>query len=357
MAHNLMIREDGKAAMFYVGDKPWHGLGTELQNLATAQEAIEAAGLGYDILQTPVVATQGGQKLTIPGMKALIPADRFGKPDCPCFGVVSDTYKVIQNREAFGFFDNIVGKGEAVYETAGALSLGEKIWILAKLPENLKVGKQGDEVAQYILLYNSHTGKAAARAKLTPVRVVCQNTLNASLKGDGASAVIRHTGDVMANMRQASELLGFAKAQYAEAGEKYNLLASTQANKAIVNSFLNEFIPMPAKPKTQNKRELDQWAEAVTAVKFDRGNIVNLFESGTGNHGESLWDLYNGVTEYTDHFVSAARDMQVSLKGIEARPWRAGKKAVGESRLNSVWFGKADKDKADAFELLLKRVA
>src|SRR6266508_1928657 len=125
MAHELLI-EDGEAAMMYVGAEPWHGLGTKLEHPATAEEAICAAKLDWEVRKIPLSAVADGITREIKGAYAIVPAHRWKEPTCPIFGTVTARYTPLQNRDAFRFFDPIVGEGAAIYQTAGALGNGER---------------------------------------------------------------------------------------------------------------------------------------------------------------------------------------------------------------------------------------
>jgi hypothetical protein len=122
MAHELLI-EDGNAAMFYVGDKPWHGLGQELHEPATAQQAIKAARLDWRVEEVPLYIVGGTRLHELPGKHAAVRADKIGTPDCRALGIVGEHYEVLQNRDAFPFFDDIAGEGRAIYHTAAKDSL------------------------------------------------------------------------------------------------------------------------------------------------------------------------------------------------------------------------------------------
>jgi phage/plasmid-like protein (TIGR03299 family) len=195
MGHNLNT-SNGRASMFYVGDPPWHNLGIRLDHPATAEEAIEAAQLDYTVKKKPLRAVIHAKRHAEVG-------DHFATVRLDTgdvLGVVGSRYEVIQNRDAFAFFDALVGDDEAIYHTAGVLGKGERIWILAKLPDYIRVGKN-DLVEKYLLLTNSHDGSSLVRAKLTPIRVVCQNTLSVALNGSEQEVRIRHT----ANAREKLE--------------------------------------------------------------------------------------------------------------------------------------------------------
>lgn len=148
--HNLMIL-NGQASMFYIDETPWHGLGTRLNGPATAKEAIQAANLDWQVSKTPVFTTVNGQRLLVPDTFAVVRHDPLNSP---VLGVVSKDYTPLQNAEAFGFFDPIVGENAAIYHTAGALGQGERIWLLAKLPGQLRVVAD-DGADKYLLLASS----------------------------------------------------------------------------------------------------------------------------------------------------------------------------------------------------------
>ena len=133
MAHNLLI-QNGQASMFYIDEVPWHGLGVKLNGPATAQQAIQAANLDWPVIKLPLTA--GSKHIPVPDKFAVVrkTGNLVQKSD-PVLGVVGKDYTPLQNREAFQFFDPIVGQNAAIYHTAGALGQGERVWILAKLPD------------------------------------------------------------------------------------------------------------------------------------------------------------------------------------------------------------------------------
>ena len=156
-------------SMMYVREKPWHGLGTQVEEAPTSAEALRMAGLDWNVVQRNIQVC-GGAK--IQNYKANI-----RDSDGTVLGVVTDRYKIVQNAEAFEFTDSLIG-GEVRYETAGSLNGGRKIWLLAKLPETEIVG---DKTEPYLCFTNTHDGSGAIRVCMTPIRVVCNNTLNLAL--------------------------------------------------------------------------------------------------------------------------------------------------------------------------------
>ena len=156
--------------MFYTREKPWHGLGTMVLEAPDSQAVLELAGLDWSVIQKSI-ETQDG--ITISEFKA-----NLRDMDNRVLGVVTDRYKVVQNWEAFAFTDGLLGEGVR-YETAGSLQEGRRTWLLAKLPQRYIIS--GDEIAPYLVFMNSHVGTGSIKPAMTPIRVVCMNTLNLAL--------------------------------------------------------------------------------------------------------------------------------------------------------------------------------
>jgi phage/plasmid-like protein (TIGR03299 family) len=232
-------------------------------------------------------------------------------------GIVGNSYQPIQNRDAFAFFDNLVGSDEAIYETAGILGRGERIWILAKLPRHISVHRK-DFVNKYLLLSNSHDGTSQVRVKLTPIRVVCNNTLTAALRGSG-EINIAHTQNAAEDMKQALSLLGLSNTLFEQLEVIFNRMALIKITDKQLLDYVKALVPDNGEEKENVKSE------------EIRKTFLELYESGQGadlSRG-SLWGAFNCVTEYVDHRMEGA----------------------SESRLESVWFGRGEKMKLNAFQL------
>ena len=175
--------------MFYTRQKPWHGLGTMVQEAPASREALELAGLNWKVIQKALLTADGH---LVPGFKA-----NLRDSDNQVLGVVTDRYRVVQNEDAFAFTDALLGEG-VTYETAGSLQNGRRTWILAKLPQNYIIS--GDEITPYLVFMNSHDGTGAIKAAMTPIRVVCQNTLNLALKTAKRTWSADHVGDILGKM-------------------------------------------------------------------------------------------------------------------------------------------------------------
>lgn len=219
MAHNINYNDKtGKYSFFSVNENAWHGLGQVVEQYPTSGEAIRHAGLDFEVAKSPLFTKSSGiiqsadsieigsTELEVDGSFANIRTDNN-----TVLGVVGRDYQIVQNREAFSFFDAIVGGGDGIlYETAGALGKGERIFITAKFPDYIRVGKGDDVTEKYIFLTTSHDGSGSITAAFTPIRIVCQNTLNASLRNMSNVVRIRHTSGAKQRLDDAHKVMGLA---------------------------------------------------------------------------------------------------------------------------------------------------
>ena len=295
MAHNLYI-ENGKARMMYAGKPPWHGLGTQLVGPATSAEAIMAAGLDWNVRKVPLFAIGGTGSAHVPQYLGVVPEDRWGKPDCPVFGIVGKDYHPLQNVEAFEFFDSIVGQKAAMYHTAGALGKGEHVWILAKLP-GVMVVTDSDLLDKYVLLSTGHDGRTCVRVILTPVRVVCQNTLTLALKSGEEIARAYHTRSMDRQLDSARQKVQALMKGFDDMQAAFRAMAKRKMSESAAKAYVDGVFPIPADVAD---RKVPDW------IIEDRANCVHLFRAGLGNDDpsarETLWAAYNGITEYVDHW-------------------------------------------------------
>ncbi|RYE02143.1 MAG: DUF945 domain-containing protein [Sphingobacteriales bacterium] len=205
MAHNLHFNETtGQHSFFSVKEVAWHRLGQIVQDYPTSAEALRFAGLDFTVEKRPLFTTlpEGDASISVPDHFATVRTDTDA-----VLGVVGKDYEVVQNVDAFAFFDSIVGGDGIQYETAGALGKGERIFITAKLPGYIRVGRE-DLIEQYLFLTTSHDGFGSITAAFTPVRIVCANTLNAAMHQKSNAVKIRHTMGAKARLEMAHQLLG-----------------------------------------------------------------------------------------------------------------------------------------------------
>ena len=322
MAHELST-VNGRTAMMYVEDVPWHGLGQRLESPATAREAIAAANLDFDVSLSDLTTKDG---IPVSMKKAVIRTDTHD-----VLGVVGDRYQPIQNRECFAFLDAVVADGDLRYHTAGALRKGEKIWLLAKLPGRIRVRSSQDVSEKYLLLSNSHDGTSCLRVFFTSIRVVCANTLAvADREGLGEGLSIRHQGNLVSKIRQAREVLGIAARYFDDLEGHFDRMARHLPTYAQVSTYFKTLVPDPEEGNPARAQNV-------------RDELFRLYESGQGQDipeiRGSTWAAFNAVTEYVDHF----------------RPTRAKTDFDrAANRLESAWFGSGSRMKIQAFQLALE---
>lgn len=267
-------------SMMYVREKPWHGLGEMVQEAPTSADALRLAGLDWRVDSKPVQVC-GGRK--VDGFRANVRAT-----DGAVLGMVSDRYRICQNTDAFDFTDNLIG-GEVRYETAGSLQGGRKIWLLAKLPDTSLLG---DAVEPYLCFTNSHDGSGAIRVCMTPVRVVCQNTLNIALSGAKRTWAARHTGNIDAKLEEARTCLTLADKYMAELNSAADKLANTTVTDDQIQQILSELFPLKDDASDREKNN-------VRALKDEY--MVCYFMPDVAKFRGTAWGAVNAMADMVDH--------------------------------------------------------
>ena len=285
MSHELTFAADGAAEMMYVGEKPWHGFGTKLNKPATSEEAIVAAKLDWEVEKVALKTVSG---VKVPSHFAIMRKDT----NTPLW-TVGTGYEPVQNKQAFDFFDKVVGQKLAIYHTAGSLKGGRIVWILAKLPGQLKIAKK-DFIDKYLLLYTAHDGQRANTMMWTPERVVCRNTLNIAMARGEDKFYMRHTKNVKAKFEEAARALHIVEERYEKFGEISSFLASVQFNGKLYMTFLNRIFPVKESDGDRKKRNAEEVKEKCEALFNNTKNTL------PGIKG-SAWAAFNSVTEYADH--------------------------------------------------------
>ena len=269
-------------SMFYTRVTPWHGLGTRVEEAPDSKEALKLAGLDWRVIQKPI-QTEDGQPVS--GFKANI-----RDQDSQILGVVTDRYKVVQNEDAFAFTDELLGEG-VVYETAGSLQKGRRTWILAKLPQRYIIS--GDEITPYLVFMNSHDGTGAIKAAMTPVRVVCQNTLNLALSTAKRSWSTVHTGNIQGKMEDARNTLLYADRYMAELGKAVDELQQIRLSDKKVYEYINALFPLVDGATEQQKKNLLKLKEDVKLRYFEAPDLKQVGKNG--------YRFINAVSDFATH--------------------------------------------------------
>lgn len=305
MAHNLEQR-DGQtsfASTMHNGQKAWHGLGQYVDQAMTAEDAMRLARMDWDVEKRPLFVEEPDDAdpdnpffTELTGWSA---ATRTDTGDV--LSVVTDSYQIVQNRECFTFFDSIVDRGEAIYETAGVLGRGERIFLTAKLPSDIIVKGDADVVNQYVLLTNSHDGTQALQAGFTSIRVVCNNTLTAALNGGLKNAIkLRHTTNIHQMLAEAAEIMGISSKYAAELTEAFNAMAKVKVTDKQLRAYIENVMNPKREQLTKAEREefSKQFVNQVDSImEFATCHDTQQTKAAKG----TLWGAYNSISGYFGH--------------------------------------------------------
>lgn len=288
--------------MFYTREKPWHGLGTRVEEAPTSLDAIKLAGLDWTVEQREIALL--GEDKPIANAVANVRSS-----DGKVLGIVSDRYKLVQNVDAFAFTDALIG-GDVKYETAGSLLGGKKIWLLAKMP-TAKVA--GDEVEPYLCFTNTHDGSGAVRVCMTPIRVVCNNTLNFALQGAKRAWSIVHTGDINRKIAEARECLELADRYMLNLNEYAERLLDVKVDTDTLMKMLGMVFKVD---ETASDRE------KANKKKLVDNYMVAYMAPDIAQYVGTAWGALNAMTDMVAH----------------ADPIRATKR-YAENRWNRIMVG------------------
>ena len=272
--------------MMSVREKPWHYEMTKdvtriIQEAPTSEEALVAAGLDWEVVPTQISLL--GQDKAIPNAVANVRSS-----DGKVLGIVTDRYTIVQNREAFQFTDNLIG-GDVRYETAGSLKGGKLVWMLAKMPSARILG---DEVEPYICFTNTHDGSGAVKVIMTPVRVVCNNTLSMALSGAKRAWSTKHVGDIQGKIHQAEETLALAERYMIKLNETAERLANVKFDEDAVKKMLDTLYPI--KEDSSNRERANNEASRNNfIVAYNMADIAQFY--GTA------WGVINAAADVVGH--------------------------------------------------------
>lgn len=320
MAHNV-------ETMAYYGATPWHGLGKKVDHLMTAIEVIAEAGLDWTVSKEKVFAQVNGKKVFIPGKYATV-RNTDNRP----LGIVGSSYTPVQNAEATEFMDALTGTGKAKYETAGSLQNGRIIWVMAKVPN----GGGVDPVEQFLVFSTSHDATMPVQVKATPVRVVCNNTLNAALHGQGNTFRVRHTTNVQDRLKEAERVFAGTLKYFGKTVATFDRMKGVKVTEEKLVKIVEKVFTGSLDNDDLTDRQENRLAKITE-------KILSLSVTGAGTDLPGVkgtaWGAYNAITEYLDHFTTVKGG-----KGISAE----------EKLLNSTWFGTVSFKTQKAFDAVLE---
>lgn len=323
MAHELTRREEGFYEMAFVGQTPWHGLGQELTENATIEEWQKAAGMDWVIEKTPVTYKTQNELQSeflneFAGQNVLYRSDN----KMP-LSVVSNRYKPVQPQEVLEFFRELVKENGFKINTAGTLKGGKHLWALAETGKFGEVCKD-DGVGGFLLLSTSCDRTLATTARFTTVRVVCNNTLTASLRENKNTVSFSHLTQFDHEAVKAK--LGNAVKSFGGFMDMAKFLQKQQLNQQKSQEFVAQLM--------SNFTQITDPDYDITKNRSYK-KIISLFDceaKGLNLVGHTKWGMLNAVTEYVD-FHNPSR--------------------TNDARLSNAWFGNGERMKSKAVELLI----
>ena len=268
--------------MFSVREKPWHGLGKIVMEAPTSKEALKLAGLDWNVVQEPIY-TEFNE--VVEGYKANV-----RDSDRKVLGVVSDRYKVVQNADAFSFTDELLGKGVR-YETAGSLQEGRKVWLLARLPREYIIG--GERISPYLVFSNTHDGSGSVKVAVTPVRVVCNNTLNLALDTASRSFSMVHTGNIQDKIQEAKDTLFMAESYMDCLGAEFEQLRRQKMTDAQVKEFMELLLPIEKDSTQIQSKNILRLREDLKKRYYDAPDLQKV--------GNNAYRFINAVSDFATH--------------------------------------------------------
>ena len=270
-------------SMFYTRTKPWHGLGVQVQEAPESKDALKLAGLDWKVYQREVYTDSG---IKIEGYRANV-----RNTDNKVLGVVTEHYKIVQNEEAFSFTDALLGKGVR-YETAGSLQEGKKVWLLARLPKEYIIS--GEQISPYLVFSNSHDGSAAVRVAVTPIRVVCNNTLNLALSTAKRSWAMVHTGNIKGKIHEAQETLFMAENYMSKLGKEFEELKRQKLSERQVKEYIELLLPLEKTSSLVTAKNVKKLRDDLRARYYDAPDLQDV-------GGNNAYRFINAVSDFATH--------------------------------------------------------
>lgn len=315
MAHEIEFI-DGKAQMAYVGQVPWHGLGTRVPADLTPNQMLDAAGLNWTVRKVEATAYDFETDRLYTLDRAALIRNNDGK----LLDVVSNDWNPVQNEEAFEFFNEFVEAGDMEMHTAGSLKEGQIVWGLAKIKESFELFK-GDRIDSYLLFSNFHKYGFSTDVRFTPIRVVCNNTLSLSLSST-VERMVKISHRKVFDPSNVKDMLGIATDKLVKYKDMASFLGSKKAkNEDIVEYFKRIF---PVSGAGDKKKEVSKNAQTALGILHTQPGAE--YAEGT------WWQPFNAVTYLTDHLAGRSAD----------------------SRLSSAWYGQNKNLKTKALELAVE---
>ena len=270
---------------------PFENLGTDTQGLLTAKECMEQAGLDWRVeLRPTFTQLANGKYVEVKHNKIPVRTDE----NIP-FNAVGNRYVPFQNVQCFDFLDLMIDDFGATYDTAGAFDNGAIVYMMLKLPQEIKIGD--DEVVPYLTMVNSHNGSTSLKAFTTPIRITCSNTLRLAIQQSKSSFAFKHTANATGKIAQGREALQISFEYYDEFQKELEKFIETPATVDTLNNVLDNVLVLPTERTDIDHNILNEGA--ITKVKLSRSKIIDIFENGDSNSvKDNAWGIVNAINDW-----------------------------------------------------------
>jgi phage/plasmid-like protein (TIGR03299 family) len=279
------------ATMETVRSDPWADVATHFEKPPKSiEEALEGCGLNWTVSKRELWTggkgnMDGAGTILVPNYNVIMRDDT----EYP-LGVVSDKFEPFNNIDGFTYLNEMIGEVEIV--TAGDFDGGKTVWVLAKVPGHILVG--GNPTEQYILFRNGHDGKTSAGYCMTPIVVVCKNTLSLAWSGTKNKFSINHIGDMPQRIKQAQEVLGITSNYYDKYKQFGDKLALTKmSDKKTLEVFMKLLYP-------NGVGDSDRAKNSAESAKLAMEQI--MAGPTLGNGKGTKWGAVNAIGEYLDWY-------------------------------------------------------
>lgn len=297
MAHALEMSETGEVAFALRGKPAWHGLANVLfdenehVNTTTMLDSAKLSNWNIQLEEIEIPANYRYDNTNY-FVTRTNPFDS-GKD---ILAVVGKRYQIVQNETLFEFGDNLLDGG-ASWESAGSIKGGRIVFGSLVIPKEIVLDEQGanDKTTTYLLVHTSHDGSVSVQASVTPVRVVCQNTLNIALKGTKQSFKLRHTQSVDGKIQMAREALGLSFAYMDLFEQEAKALFEKSVTDLEFNKIITSIYP---KPKDDDSKK----AKTVWENKIDILNDLYFKSPTVETIKGTAWGVFNTLTEQLDYY-------------------------------------------------------
>lgn len=310
--HALETYDNGETAFVSAHTDAWHRLGTTLDHSFTAEEAMRHGLLGgWDVRKQPLLTPDGnGELLEIEDRRAVVRTDPTDPKRTNHLGIVGKDYQIVQNEEHAGFLNALVDESGAHFDTAGSLHGGRQVFITMRMPGHISVGGV-DQVSLNLAALNSHDGSMSFTVLVTPVRIVCANTMNLAFQNKTNIFRVRHTSGIERAMRtQARQALEMTFNYLDGFQEEAERLINTTMTQSTFEEMIQKEFGAPA----------DAPQVTISRCENKIEQMTRLFADSMTHEGvrETAWAGLNALTEWADHYSPVRGDDRDNARASKA---------------------------------------